>query len=75
MTEVDIFHVRNGEEIYAGHYSQATKNTTVHLPSERIPGDNFVIRLHLAFPISVFIITAILLIFTLIVLILFLLLE
>ena len=69
VTEVDIFHVRNGEEIYAGHYTQ--DRLTVHLPSERIPGDDFVIRLHLAFPISVFIITAILLIFTLVVLVLF----
>ena len=71
MTGVDIFHVRNGEEIYVGHYTQVTKNITVHLPSERIPRDDFVIRLHLAFPISIFVITAILLVFTLVVLILF----
>ena len=71
VTEVDIFHVRNGEEMYAGHYSQVTRNITIHLPSERIPGSDFVFRLHLAFPISVFIITAILLVFTLVVLVLF----
>ena len=71
VTEVDIFHVRNGEEIYVGHYTQATKNITVHLPSEGIPRDDFVLRLHLAFPISIFVITAILLVFTLLVLIFF----
>ena len=71
VTEVDIFHVRNGEEMYAGHYTQVTRNITFHLPSERIPRDDFVIRLHLAFPISVLIITAILLVFTLVVLVLF----
>ena len=71
VTEVDIFHVRNGEEIYVGHYTQATKNITVHLPSERIPRDDFVLRLHLAFPVSIFVITAILLVFTLLVLIFF----
>ena len=71
VTDVDIFHVRNGEEIYVGHYTQATKNITVHLPSERIPRDDFVLRLHLAFPISIFVITAILLVFTAVVLILF----
>ena len=71
VTEVDIFRVRNGEEMYAGHYTQVTRNITVHLPSERIPRGDFVIRLHLAFPISVIIITAILLVFTLVVLVLF----
>ena len=71
VTEVDIFHVRDGEEMYAGHYSQATRNITVHLPSERIPGDDFVIRLHFALPISIFIITAILLIFSTVVMALF----
>ena len=71
VTEVDIFHVKDGEEIYAGHYTQATRNITVRLPLEKIPGDDFVIYLHLAFPISVLIITAILLVFTLVVLVLF----
>ena len=71
VTEVDIFHVRNGEEIYVGHYTQATKNITVHLPSEGIPRDDFVIRLHLTFPISILVITAILLVFTAVVLIFF----
>ena len=71
VTEVDIFHVRNGEEMYAGHYTQVTRNITIHLPSERIPRDDFVIRLHLAFPISVLIITAVLLVFTLVVLVFF----
>ena len=71
VTEVDILHVRNGEEMYAGHYTQVTRNITIDLPSERIPRDDFVIRLHLAFPISVFIITAILLLFTSVVLVLF----
>ena len=71
VTEVDIFHVRNGEEMYAGHYTQVTRNITIHLPSERIPGDDFVIRLHLGFSITVLIITAILLVFTLVVLVLF----
>ena len=71
VTDVDISHVRNGEEMYAGHYTQVTRNITMHLPSERIPRDDFVIRLHLAFPISVLIITAILLVFTLVVLVLF----
>ena len=56
MTEVDIFHVRNGEEMYAGHYTQVNRRITVHLPSERIPGDDFVIRPHVGLPISVFII-------------------
>ena len=70
-SEVDIFNVRNGEEMYAGHHSQATRNITVYLPSERFPGDDFVICVHLAFPISVLIITAILLVFTLVVLVLF----
>ena len=71
VTEVDIFHVKDGEEIYAGHYTQATRNITVRLPLEKIPGDDFVIYLHLAFPISVLIITAILLVFTLVVLVFF----
>ena len=68
VTGVDIFHVRNGEEIRAGYY---IGNITVHLPSDRISEDDFVVRLHMAFPISVFVITAILLIFTTVVLILF----
>ena len=71
VTDVDIFHVRNGEEMYAGHYTQVTRNITIHLPSERIPRDDFVIRLHLAFPISILIITAVLLVFTLVVLVFF----
>ena len=71
VTEVEIFHVRNGEEICVGHYTQATKNITVRLPSEGIPRDDFVLRLHLAFPISIFVITAILLVFTAVVLIFF----
>ena len=71
VTEVEIFHVRNGKEICVGHYTQATKNITVHLPSEGIPRDDFVLRLHLAFPISILVITAILLDFTAVVLIFF----
>ena len=73
VTEVDIFHVRDGEEIYAGNYSPITGNITVHLPPERIPSDEFdrVIRLPLAFPVVVFVITGALLVFTTIVLVLF----
>ena len=71
VTEVDIFHVRNGEEMYAGHFTQATRNITIHLPSEKIPRDDFVIQLYLAFPISAIIITAILLVVTLVVLVFF----
>ena len=42
--------------MYAGHYTQVNRRITVHLPSERIPGDDFVIRPHVGLPISVFII-------------------
>ena len=68
VTGVDIFYVRNGEEIHAGYY---IGNITVHLPSDKISEDDFVLRLHLAFPISIFVITAILLVFNTVVLIFF----
>ena len=73
MTEVDIFHVRDGEEIYAGNYSPITGNITVQLPPERIPSDEFdrVIRLHLALPVVLYVITAALIVFTTVVLVLF----
>ena len=73
VTEVDIFHVRKGVEIYAGCYSPVTGNITVQLPPERIPSDEFdtVIRLPLAFPVVVFVMTAVLLVFTTVVLVLF----
>ena len=73
VTEVDIFHVREGIEIYAGRYSPITGNITVQLPPERIPSDEFerVIRLPLAFPVVVYVITSALLVFTTVVLVLF----
>ena len=72
VTEVDIFHVRDGEEIYAGYYSPITGNITVQL-LERIPSDEFdrVIRLNLAFPVVLYVITSALIVFTTIVLVLF----
>ena len=73
VTEVDIFHVRDGEEIYAGYYSPITGNITVQLPPERILSDEFerVIRLHLAFPVILYVITSALIVFTTVVLVLF----
>ena len=71
VTEVDIFHVRDGEEIYAGYYSPITGNITV---PERSPSDDFervVVSISRAFPIVVYVIVAIELVFTTVVLALF----
>ena len=74
VTEVDIFHVREGVEIYAGRYNPITGNITVQLPPERIPRDDFervVVSISRAFPIVVYIIVATELVFTTVVLALF----
>ena len=74
VIEVDIFHLRDGEEIYIGYYSPLTGNITLQLPSERIPGDEserIVISISKAFPIVVYVIIAVLFVFTTIVLVLY----
>ena len=74
VTGVDVFHVRDGEEIYAGNYSPITGNIAVQLPPERIPSDDFervVVSISRAFPIVVYVIVAIELVFTTVVLALF----
>ena len=74
VIEVDIFHLRDGEESYIGYYSPLTGNVTLQLPSERIPGDEserIVISISKAFPIVVYVIIAVLFVFTTIVLVLY----
>ena len=41
MTEVDIFHVREGEAVYTGRYNPLTGNITDLLSPEMIPKDDF----------------------------------
>ena len=74
VIDVDIFHLRAGEEIHIGHYSPITGNIAVQLPSGGIPGDGaerIVISISRAFPIIVYVIIAVLLIFTTVVLVLY----
>ena len=74
VTEVDILHVRGSEAIYAGHYNPLTGNLTVQLSPGRIPMDDFedvVLPVPLAFPIVTLVIAAALLVFTTVVLVLF----
>ena len=73
VTEVDIFHVREGRVIHAGHYDPLTDNVTVYLPLE-VPSDDFeviTVRLHIAFSIVTYICTVALVVFTTVVLVLF----
>ena len=74
VTEVDIFHVRGNEYIHAGHYNPLTGNLAVHLPPGSIPMDDFenvVLPLSRALPIVTLVITAALLVFNTVVLVLF----
>ena len=74
VTEVDIFHVKGKEVIYAGHYNPLTGNVTVQLSPGRIPMDDFedvLLPVPLAFPIVTLVITAALLVFNTVVLVLF----
>ena len=75
VTEVDIHHVRGSEVIYAGHYNPLTGNLTVQLSPGSIPMDDFedvVVLISIAFPIVTLVIAAALLVFTTVVLVLFL---
>ena len=74
VTEVDIHHVRGSEAIYAGHYNPLTGNLTIQLSPGRIPMDDFedvVLLIPLALPIVTLVIAAALLVFTTVVLVLF----
>ena len=73
VTEVDIYHVREGRVIHAGHYNPLTDNVTVYLPLE-VPSDDFEVipfTLPVAFSIVTYICTVALLVFTTVVLVLF----
>ena len=74
VTIVDIFHMNNGSLIHAGHYNPLSGRVTVQLPPERIPSDDFEVKkglISIAFPIVTFIIAAVLILFTTIILVLF----
>jgi len=74
VTEVDIFHVRGSEMIHVGCYNPLTRNLTVQLSQGRVPNGDFedvVLLIPLAFPIVTFVIIAALLVFTTVVLVLF----
>ena len=73
-TIVDIFHAREGKVIYVGHYNPLTGNVTVQLPPERIPKDDFEVHLTelpRGLPIATLALDAVLLVFTTVVLVLF----
>ena len=73
VTEVDIYHVREGRVIHAGHYDPLTDNLAVYLPLE-VPSDDFeviTVRLHMTFSIVTCICTVALIVFTTVVLVLF----
>ena len=75
VTEVDIFQFRGSEMIYAGHYNPLTRNVTVQLSPGSFPMDDFedvVLPLSLALPMVTLVITVALLLFTTVVLVLFL---
>ena len=73
VTEVDILHVKEGKVMHAGYYNPLTDNVTVYLPLE-VPNDDFEVitfALHIAFPIVTYICAVALLVFTTVILVLF----
>ena len=74
VTIVDIFHVSEGKQIKVGQYDPLSENVTIQLHPETIPSDDFGVRMGLisiAYPIVTFIIAAVLILFTTIILGLF----
>ena len=73
VTIVDIFHVQEGKVIHVGHYNPLTGNVTVLLSPERIPKDDFEERDEIprGFPVATLALAAVLLVFTTVVLVLF----
>ena len=74
VNAVDIFHVRNGEIVHTGNYNPHSGNLTILLSPQIIPSDSFethVILLHRAFIIVIYTIVGALLLFTTVVLVLF----
>ena len=74
VNDVDIFHVRNGEIVCIGNYNPLSGNLTFHSQPGIIPEDDFeteTVLLHQAFMIVTYIIVGGLLVFTTVVLVLF----
>ena len=74
VTKVDIFHVREGEAIYTGQYNPLTGNITDLLFPEMIPNDDFEtvnILLSPAYFIVTYTVVIALLIFTTVILVIF----
>ena len=74
VNALDIFHVRNGEVVHTGNYNPHSGNLTILLSPEIIPSDSFetnVILLHRALIVVTYIIVGALLVFTTVVLVLF----
>ena len=73
VTIVDIFHVQEEQVMYVGHYNPLSGNVTVLLPPERIPKDDFEERDEIprGFPVATLALAVVMLVFTTVVLVLF----
>ena len=74
VNDVDIFHIRNGGSVYTGNYSPFHENLSIQSQPDFIPKDDFEtneILLHQAFIVVVYVIVGALMVFTTVVLALF----
>ena len=74
VNHVDIFHIRNGESVYTGNYSPLHENLSIQSQPDFIPKDDFEtneILLHRAFIVVTYVIVGALMVFTTVVLTLF----
>ena len=74
VNDVDIFHMRNGEVVCIGNYNPPSGNLTFHSQPGIIPEDDFeteTVLLHQAFMIVTYIIVGALMVYTIVVLVLF----
>ena len=74
VNDVDIFHIRNGGSVYTGNYSPLHENLSIQSQPDFIPKDDFEtneILLHQAFIAVTYVIVGALMVFTTVVLALF----